>query len=52
MSESERFRDLAKKLVNVPKEEIDAEAKKYDRKKKSRLGGKRFPSKTSARDRT
>lgn len=34
----ERFEDLAKRLLSVPKAEIDAEAKKYELEKRKRGG--------------
>ena len=39
--EQDRFEAMAKALVAVPKSEIQREAKKYERKKKRRLVGKR-----------
>jgi hypothetical protein len=50
VSESDEFERLTKRLVAVPKKEIDAEAAKHERKKKSRSAGKRSVGKTPARD--
>jgi len=36
--EFDKFQDLARKLVAVPKKEIDREAAKYDRQKAKRKG--------------
>jgi hypothetical protein len=50
MSERNEFEKLAKRLVNVPKEEIDQERAKEQ--EKSDLPRKRRPRKTPARNRT
>lgn len=44
-AELDRFRDLARKLVQVPKEEIDAErAKEEERKEEERREGHPLPA--------
>lgn len=40
----ERFQELARQLLSVPKAEIDAEAKKYEREKQKR-SAKKSPAK-------
>ena len=46
---TERFINLTKRLVAVPKSEIDAQAKRYDRKKQRRMRSKRKASVTVIR---